>query len=411
MTQALLPPVRSRTGIVTVSPDAILSVGALSGLVLHPLLGSLGALVFLGFGTAMLARHWSKIVPLLIKYWFIFLVPVFCTASFMWSQYPVLSLRSGIQLSATFFIAVIIATQITPQIFSRALFALMAICMISSVAFGHVRWDGAWLGIYASKNAMAGAAAVFVIIGSSQVLDSRAGYGYRLTALFAFLSGAILLILAQSVGATLLVPLAIMLQFSLLVLYRLSPTQRVVTVGAVVFISALIVLLAVINADALIRILLETTGKDLTLTGRTDLWQIAREFIAEKPAFGLGYRAFWVRGNPSAEALWFMFGVESGAGFSFHNTYYSNAVEIGIAGVMMQVFVLYSAAILTGLWAIRTRDTDATLLFSLVMMAIMQSFIEVTVFFQFSLLTVVVVSAFVFAIRAAEQRRTRPSSQ
>ena len=80
-------------------------------------------------------------------------------------------------------------------------------------------------------------------------------------------------------------------------------------------------------------------------------------------------------------------------------------MEIGFLGVMLQVVILYGAAITTFIWAIRTRRAEASLLFVLVMMVVMVSFVEVPVFFQFSLRTVIFVCAFVFALRGLAAKR------
>jgi exopolysaccharide production protein ExoQ len=130
--------------------------------------------------------------------------------------------------------------------------------------------------------------------------------------------------------------------------------------------------------------------------------------IAERPLFGLGYQAFWVQTNASAEALWRMFGIAGRGGFNFHNTYISNAVEIGIVGVTLQVAVLYGALIGAGIWALRSHRAEAAGLFALVLMVTASSFIEVPVFFQFSISTVNIVCILVFAIRAVTERHAPP---
>ena len=37
---------------------------------------------------------------------------------------------------------------------------------------------------------------------------------------------------------------------------------------------------------------LDLTGKDITLTGRTDLWTVALVQISERPLLGVGFQAF-----------------------------------------------------------------------------------------------------------------------
>ena len=85
---------------------------------------------------------------------------------------------------------------------------------------------------------------------------------------------------------------------------------------------------------------LDATGKDVTLTGRTDLWAVAFQEIAERPLLGVGFQAFWVHGNPLAEQLWAQFGISGRGGFHFHNTLISNTVEIGLLGAALQRFAV-----------------------------------------------------------------------
>lgn len=391
---------RRRIDVITVEFDAILAFVALTGLIFVPVLKSMGALIFLAAGCALLARRFQMQVGLCLRYWYIFALPAFCLISFIWSAYPSASFRAGLQLTATVAIAVNLAATTSARMFSRTLFALYSTAMLASVLFGDVRNDtGAWLGIYGSKNALAGAAATYVIVCVAQILDSTASYRLRLLAIFGAMVGGLLLLMAQSISALVILPPAIMILVLLLVLYRLSSLQRIGLIVFLALVSGLLILLAVIFSEALFALLLDTTGKDATLTGRTELWRVAMVFIAERPALGMGYQAFWVKGHDAAEALWFRFGIEGRGGFNFHNTYLSNAVEIGVIGVLLQIIVLYGAAITTGLWALRTHRAEASLLFILVMMVVMVSFVEVPVFFQFSLRSVIVICAFIYAVR------------
>ena len=399
---------RPGTGIdvITVEPDVVLLVIALFGLVFIPALETYGALIFLTGGCALLVRRIQIVLNLCIRYWYLMALPIFCLLSAVWSQYPAISFRFGVQLTATVLIAIAMASTTSARAFSRALFGVFSLAMLTSILFGDVRSDtGAWLGIYGSKNALAGEAATYVIVCTSQILDRTASNGHRLMAVLGLMIGAMLLLLAQSTGALIVVPPALFLLFSLLLIYRLSVVQRLVAMTFAVLLAAMMALLVTIYADALLDLLLETTGKDVTLTGRTDLWRIARELIAERPFFGIGYQAFWVKGYAPAEVLWYNFAIESRSGFNFHNTYLSNAVEIGVIGVFLQVVVLYGAALATGLWALRTRLAEASLLFVLVAMIVMLSFVEVNVFFQFSLRTVIVICAFVYAMRGLDAHR------
>ncbi|MCF2870425.1 O-antigen ligase family protein [Octadecabacter sp. G9-8] len=406
MSDARLYLPRRGIDVVTVEPDVVLAVIALCGLVFVPVLGTYGALMFLASGCALLVRRLSIQISLCVTYWYVIALPAFCLLSAVWSQYPMITFRFGVQFAATVIIAITIASTTSPRVFGRTLFALYSMAMLASLLFGDVRNDtGAWLGIYGSKNALAGAAATYVVICAAQILDSVASYRYRLSAVLGVMLGLMLLLLAQSASALVIVPPSLFILFSVLILYRMTLLQRVAALVFFGLAAALVIVLMIMFSDTLIAVLLDTTGKDVTLTGRTELWRIALELIAERPFLGMGYQAFWVHGHSPAEALWFTFGIESRGGFNFHNTYLSNAVEVGVLGVFLQCVVLYGAAITTGLWALRTHRAEASLLFVLVMMVVMVSFVEVPVFFQFSLRTVIVICAFVYAVRGLQGDR------
>jgi exopolysaccharide production protein ExoQ len=159
----------------------------------------------------------------------------------------------------------------------------------------------------------------------------------------------------------------------------------------------LAIVLLIANIDAVAAFVLAATGKDITLTGRTDLWRVAMVEIAERPLLGHGYQAFWRIGNPVAEDLWRAFGIESRSGFHFHNFFLSNAVEVGVPGVAAQTGLMAALGIYTLRLALLTRDARATIIFAMSLMAVSVTPLEVPVFFPFNLQTFIVVASVVYA--------------
>ncbi|WDR04238.1 O-antigen ligase family protein [Devosia algicola] len=155
--------------------------------------------------------------------------------------------------------------------------------------------------------------------------------------------------------------------------------------------------MVVTAGDTLLADVLEESGKDPTLTGRTELWATGLSFIAERPLQGLGYRAFWVSGFAPAEELWAMFLVPSGAGFNFHNTYISNAVEIGLIGLSLQMMIIYGGGLMIATYALLRPNAPNAMLLSLQVLMILRSFIEVEVFFEFSIRSILAVCTFIYA--------------
>jgi exopolysaccharide production protein ExoQ len=76
-------------------------------------------------------------------------------------------------------------------------------------------------------------------------------------------------------------------------------------------------------------------GKDVTLTGRTYLWERASELLLEHPLVGQGFGAFWQQGNLDAEGLWRFAHITDRTGFNFHNTAYDVLIELGWCGLLL----------------------------------------------------------------------------
>ena len=393
-----------RLGNIALSLELLLCVLAIGALVFEPAVGSIAAAIYLLAGVSLIALHPTEILSTLIRQWYLLLLPFFCTISAIWSNYPAISFRFAIQLVITFVIALVLARLMSARRFCTALFILLGIAMVCSILFGRVRSDiGAWAGIYGSKNSFAGAGAIFALVSMSIALDHTRSLLFRATGLGGCLMGVALVALAQSTGALLLLLPALGVAVLMKTIPQIRPLHRIVFFIFGGLFTVLVVLMVMANSDYLMAMLLETTGKDITLTGRTDLWAVAWDFIKARPLLGVGYKAFWVQGFAPAEALWLFFGIDARGGFNFHNMYLSNAVDIGIIGLAMQIFVFYGAALLNWRLAMIKWDASAVFFFSLLLMTIAVSFIEVPLFAQFQVRTLVVVCSFAFALKGLKE--------
>jgi exopolysaccharide production protein ExoQ len=79
---------------------------------------------------------------------------------------------------------------------------------------------------------------------------------------------------------------------------------------------------------------ISASGRDLTLTGRTDLWADLLDIAAETPIFGVGYGSFWI-GN--THNLWerHLWGPTQG-----HNGYIDVYLELGAVGLLILAAVI-----------------------------------------------------------------------
>lgn len=384
--------------------EAPLAVAAAAALVLIPVFHTLAALAFLGFGMLLVIARPTPMLAVLWRYRLIFVLPVFCTLSTLWSEAPGASLRAGVQLTATCVIAVVLAARLPQQAFLIAVFAALMMTVALSLALGSYRADtGALVGFYGSKNAMAWAAALSTLLAVGLAAARGVPGVVRLGAAVSAPIALAAMVLAQSVSALGYLPIGLTAFAAILLMRPFRASVRIVTALFLTLGLTYLLLLATIHAEALSAAFFDATGKDVTLTGRTDLWQIALAYISERPALGVGYQAFWIHGNPTAEAIWRAFGIASRSGFNFHNTYLSNAVEIGMTGVAMQVVLMAAAFLVTARRALATGDPVDALMFAAVAMLMSITPVEVPVFTQFNLQSVLVIVAIVYATKPRAQ--------
>jgi exopolysaccharide production protein ExoQ len=393
-----LPRRRSR---LRIGVAATLTFAALAALILDPLFGSLAALVFLLCGGLLLLTRPAHTLRSLFRFWYVLVLPAYCLLSVLWSQYPTLSLRYAVQLTLTVSIAIVIANRVAPLVLVRCLFGIYGIGVLGSILFGNVRDDiGAWLGIFGSKNAFAAVVSGFALASIAMLADRSAP---RLVRLAAFAGLAVcppLLLRAQSAGAILVLVPAASVALGVIFSRRMTGAQKTFVGMAMAGAAVLFGLVLVGYGDQLLASALDYAGKDTTLTGRTDLWDFGFDLIAENPLLGIGYQAFWVQGNPPAELLWAVFGIPTRMGFNFHNMYISNAVEIGLLGLAIEIMLLYGGWIASLVWALREPRPENAFLAAFVTLVICASFGEVAVFFQFSVTSIIVTAALVYAVAA-----------
>ncbi len=108
--------------------------------------------------------------------------------------------------------------------------------------------------------------------------------------------------------------------------------------------------------------ILDVLGKDTGLTGRDYLWAHADALIAEKPILGRGYRSIWLGQGYETIGLLRWAGLQSGAGFNFHNTPRDILVDFGFVGAIV-IFGAIGVGVARLVARAITQPTNAALIF------------------------------------------------
>lgn len=388
---------------INICPNTVLSFLILTSLIFVSLFGRNSVLIFLGAGLVLLLRRPEMAKEEIRLFWWLYLLPVWCMVSLLWSDHPDLSLRHGLQLAITFMIAITVANRLSPIVFLRVLFAALMLAGLASLAFGNVREDGIWLGIFDSKNYYAFTMVALVLSSLALLIDRRETLFWRLSGATGTALGLPQIVKAESIGAVIAVIFVLSAAVVILATQAFAPARRLKVLGIFTGLALLSVLTSIYFMDQILAIVIELTGKDPSLTGRTDLWLYATNEIARNPLIGTGYRAFWVEGNPLAEQIWAEFYIASKSGFNFHNMFLSNAVDVGLIGVAISLSLLIPAFVLCIGWSLKVGGAPALFCFMAATFVIVLSMVEVPVFFEFNALTVIVLASLVYGLRAARE--------
>lgn len=303
--------------------------------------GLTSALWLLIYGMTVLRvlSVWPAFFRLLARNWVYLIYPAVCALSLIWSLAWRATLVSSIQLTMTVMIACYLGWRFSPRHLVFLVFSTFFVASLGSV----LNWStgifqplysnvGGLLGIYTNKNMLGHYSLFALLIAMNLALSTRDAVPAPLRAIspLAVALCAVLVVMSKSMTAIVLMPLYAGLVL-LLNRRRLPGWSRHLAIMLIVPVVALAPLfLSLAGIDPLAN-LLAATGKDATLTGRTELWALAAQQIARAPLTGLGYGAVWVA--PDFEALRFAVLRAGATAPSFHDFLADVGVGTGLLGI------------------------------------------------------------------------------
>lgn len=192
---------------------------------------------------------------------------------------------------------------------------------IGRMTFEH---PGAWSGLWTHKNTLGGimALGVCVCVAAAVVEPQR-----RLFWLSAA-TGAFALVLLSTSKTALLAGFLGLAVMGACALARRGPLQTILVSAAALAAVVLGVSIVTLAPDLLVAVI----GRDLTLTGRTDIWEAAAPAVAAQPWLGYGYYAFWLPDN--GPAFWVREAVAWEVS-SAHSSWLEMALGVGRVGVAL----------------------------------------------------------------------------
>jgi exopolysaccharide production protein ExoQ len=223
--------------------------------------------------------------------------PIFAFLLFPFSQQPTRTISSAALLMGGVLLVYYIMSRYTLDQVFEIFLVLGTVTLVASVGFalalpqygldlkgGHAT---AWKGIFSAKNYLGNVALFFLTVAVSYRARSSFLRSLRLSQIC-----LCLLAIAFSRAATAYMLTAVYVVYFVIMatLHRFRKTDYLV-VG--------VLMLAVVSTATVMilvwpELLVSLLGKDLTLTGRTQIWSAVMDSIAKRPLLGYGYQAFWL---------------------------------------------------------------------------------------------------------------------
>lgn len=316
-----------------------------------PASGSPGSrLLWMGLlGAGVVIAIWrSGLTLLLLRRLNPFMLLFVCLvgASVAWSIEPAFTVRRLIRLATILLVAIgFVLVGWHERRFQNVLRPLLTLLLLGSIPFAllnpalgvHHEIEsgvaGSWRGLANHKNTLG------MLAGTSVILWVHAGLlrSVRVgTLLFGLAVSGICLIKSRSstsiMSALMMLPL---LYFLISTPRALRPYMPVIIAGIalILMVYAVAVLRLVPGLEALLQPIVMLTGKDLTFTGRSEIWAIVSEQVQLHPWLGGGYGAYWtgpVPTSPSYQFLGRMFFYPGSA----HNGYLDIVNDLGAIGLV-----------------------------------------------------------------------------
>jgi O-antigen ligase len=341
---------------MVVPPDfnyGLLDFSVTSGGIMGPTVLSLTLLA----GVLACLSRWGLLVALLrrVNVFFIGFL-VLATLSLLWSADPGATLRRLFRLFSITLGALSVAlvgwhprrfqNVVRPALTAIALASIAFVLLAPDLAIESANYGGAvilkelvgaWRGITMQKNALGAVAATATVLWAHAAISRQANILSVLVGLSASVA-----CLVGSRSSTSIFAAAFAVLFMLLILRPPSPgLRRYVPYFTGIFATVIMIYsLAVLNIVPGLGTLLEPvtllTGKDMSFSGRTIIWDIIREEITKHPVLGIGYAAYWTGPVPTSASYTFVqrtyvYPTES------HNGYLDVVNELGFVGGLFLV--------------------------------------------------------------------------
>jgi exopolysaccharide production protein ExoQ len=300
----------------------------------------------------MLFLHRAQALPLMVKAWPLFLLPVLGTFSVFWTPYPAEAPKNAVLMLLTPTLLVLLASRLRAIEFLRVVMFAAWLGTLYTALFLATLPTG---GPYAQKNYLAFHMMIVILVSLGTFLNEEEPLALRLIGLafvpvafvFQYIAGSATSLVFAVVGSALLIMVKV-------VWGSVSKVRHMRTMGlAVLAASALVIAITVLSVpnNTMVDDFFALLGKDSTLTGRTAIWEAAERVSPGHPWFGVGLDGFWNPLTGIAQTINENDHKAPGTKHSFHSAFWEVRVHFGLVGLGFFILAVTWAGLRTiGLW-------------------------------------------------------------
>jgi exopolysaccharide production protein ExoQ len=324
-------PFANYTAAVNVSPsmtaDTLPAVEDSSLLLLLRIL-VLGMTLFLSI------IRWRRVAYLILRRRVFWVLMCLFPLSYLWSAVPDVTLRRGVVIVGFALFGVNFAAryslreQLSILAWSLGLLAcanLLFTLAVPGAGIESGEHAGAWRGLYFQKNPFARTMVLGVLVSMLAAFESP-----RNRKFFWFGGGLSVLLVILSMSKSALLILLVLL--GMLLLFQFLKSNRGIVLPVLTTLSLAIsgiAIFTITNAETVFKFL----GRDITLTGRTTIWQVLLTKFMKHPWLGYGHQGFWRGMSGDSADVWY-----ETLGFmspNAHNGFLDIAIELGTVGILL----------------------------------------------------------------------------
>jgi O-antigen ligase len=269
----------------------------------------------------------------------VLLLPALAFLSAIWSPSPGVDLYNSFQFLMTNLIGFVIVLRYGERASIHMLLMSLGLSVILSLAYyfisptaAVVAWADGLRGIYHTKNEMASTAALFTLLAVATFIGEKRRWYLAAAACL-----GIVAVLATRSGTSIIATTLALSLVPTIFLYGRNRSLVPFAVGLQLIVCVSIAAFIVFAHVDLFDALLESIGKDSTLTGRTVLWGFAVDGFLHNPWLGHGFKGWWDPSNPNVFFLRYVVGQDL---WYFHNVYLEISVSFGILGAGLMLLTL-----------------------------------------------------------------------